>query len=378
MTEPVPEKRRKYPRVKAPKGMFVGWKSPGHHTVSRAETVGLGGLFLYTPKPLAIGSSLELLFDLTSGEVRARAVVRSSRAGKGMGVQFIQMRPEDRARLNQFLIVQQEATESVSDRQPERPVPPPKPPQAEPSGLGDDAQLERELTHLLELSEKGTHYQLLGVSPDAPSNQIKKGFYALARRFHPDHHMARGELIGSLQRLMEAATGAYRTLNDQEKRAAYDKHLAVSGAFSLHRSKTESQETLQVCIRRANECLRAKNFLGSIVWLRKCVEIAPHDAKHHALLARSLATIADYREEAIDHFQMAIEIDPFNVEVYLQFAELCEQMQLPSRAQSLYAKTLEINPVHATARERLSRLDSFEKSPKASPWGSRMFSKKGR
>lgn len=38
-----------------------------------------------------------------TGEFRARAIVRDSRPGKGMGVQFVQMQPSDRARLNQFL-----------------------------------------------------------------------------------------------------------------------------------------------------------------------------------------------------------------------------------------------------------------------------------
>src|SRR5579872_3354768 len=97
------DKRRKYPRHKAPKGMFVGWKSAGQRTVSRAETVGMGGLFLHTPSPVAQGSVVELLFDLKNGEIRARAIVRHCHPGKGMGVQFMQMQPADRARLSQFL-----------------------------------------------------------------------------------------------------------------------------------------------------------------------------------------------------------------------------------------------------------------------------------
>ena len=63
----------------------------------------MGGLFLHTPSPLPSGTGIELLFDLKTGEVRARAIVRDSRPGKGMGVQFVQMQPSDRARLNQFL-----------------------------------------------------------------------------------------------------------------------------------------------------------------------------------------------------------------------------------------------------------------------------------
>jgi PilZ domain len=97
------EKPRKHPRHKAPKGMFIGWEAGGHRAVSRAETIGLGGLFLHTPNPLPLGTMIQLLFDLKAGEVRARAIVRYSSSGKGMGVQIVQMQPGDRARLYQFL-----------------------------------------------------------------------------------------------------------------------------------------------------------------------------------------------------------------------------------------------------------------------------------
>ena len=97
------QQQRKYSRHKAPKGMFVGWKSRGRRTISRAEVVGMGGLFLHTSDPLELGTVIELVLDLQAGEVRARAVVRDSCPGKGMGVQFVQMEATARARLNQFL-----------------------------------------------------------------------------------------------------------------------------------------------------------------------------------------------------------------------------------------------------------------------------------
>src|ERR1700733_3530964 len=98
------QQKRKYQRHKAPKGLFVGWKSAGKRTVSRAEKIGMGGLFLRTPDPPTEGSVIELLFDLKAGEVRARAIVRHRLPGEGMGVQFVQMQSADRARLNQFLL----------------------------------------------------------------------------------------------------------------------------------------------------------------------------------------------------------------------------------------------------------------------------------
>lgn len=98
------QKRRKYPRHRLPKGMRVAWKSGGRPVVSRADVIGIGGVFLHTSSPLSVGSVIELLFELKTGDIRARASVRDSTPGKGMGVEFIQMRTDDRSRLNQFLL----------------------------------------------------------------------------------------------------------------------------------------------------------------------------------------------------------------------------------------------------------------------------------
>ena len=100
---PSASKPRRYPRIDLPRGFPVAWRSGGQQEVSRVGTVGMGGLFIYTPEPPPVGTLLVLLFDLPGGEVRARAVVRDCRAGEGMGVEFTAMSFEARARLSHIL-----------------------------------------------------------------------------------------------------------------------------------------------------------------------------------------------------------------------------------------------------------------------------------
>lgn len=96
-------KPRRYDRIGLPKGLLVVWQSTGNRVVSRVATLSLGGLFIEAPEPAPSGEVLKLFFKVPSGEVRARAMVRSSHPGKGMGVEFTAMGPEDRARLHQLL-----------------------------------------------------------------------------------------------------------------------------------------------------------------------------------------------------------------------------------------------------------------------------------
>ncbi|HXN97570.1 MAG TPA: DnaJ domain-containing protein [Candidatus Acidoferrales bacterium] len=368
-------KFRKYPRIRAPKGLWVAWKSSAQQTTSRAEVMGLGGLFLQAAQAPSDGSYIELIFDLPTGQVRGRAIVRDSKPGKGMGIQFVQMKPEDRAKLHRFLTSLQTApqasTAPVANSAPAIPHSPA--PHSAASRLPNrqlaisprsekQARLrfEREVKQLIELTGKSTYYQLLEVSSDTPGVQVKKNYYSLVRKFHPDNHMGNRELITPLKNLMVVISEAYKTLANEEKRAAYDKSLAAAGGFSMMREKTGAEESIDEWMNRANECLRAQNFVGSIVWLRKCHEAAPESALYLAMLARSLGTISQYENEAVELFQKAIDLDPWKVPVYLQFGELLEEMELPERACAVYSKVLEISPLNAKAHERLELLKPDE------------------
>ena len=95
--------KRRFARVELPKGMLVAWQHSGGRYVSRIATVGLGGLFITTSDPAPVGTVVKIVFDVPSGEVRARAIVKNVKVGEGMAVAFIDMGYPDRARLDQLL-----------------------------------------------------------------------------------------------------------------------------------------------------------------------------------------------------------------------------------------------------------------------------------
>lgn len=115
-------------------------------------------------------------------------------------------------------------------------------------------------------------------------------------------------------------------------------------------------------LQQARECFQARNYGGSIRWLRKALEIQPNSSQNRALLARSLSAVPSYRTEAIEHFQKAIEINPLNAAVHFQLAALYQEMKLLSRARLHYQKVLELDHENSNARERLRLLDAMERN----------------
>ena len=96
------EKRRR-PRVTLPRGMDVMWRGRGESVLSKVQTISSGGLSIVAPKPPAVGELVHVSFEVPAGEVSARGVVRHSRGGEGMGIEFVAMSDEARSRLDQLL-----------------------------------------------------------------------------------------------------------------------------------------------------------------------------------------------------------------------------------------------------------------------------------
>ena len=94
---------RRYARVSSPRGMILAWQAGSKRQVSRVDNLGLGGVYIRTSEPAAAGAFIQLLLDVPSGEVRARAVVQRSEPKEGMGVKFVGMQQEHRARFARWL-----------------------------------------------------------------------------------------------------------------------------------------------------------------------------------------------------------------------------------------------------------------------------------
>ncbi|KAH8120584.1 DnaJ protein [Phellopilus nigrolimitatus] len=84
-------------------------------------------------------------------------------------------------------------------------------------------RLRREFHSSSPTSAHKDPYQVLGVGKGAPLPDIKKSYYALARKYHPDTNKDKD----AQEKFVEIQT-AYDTLSDEKKRAAYDQFGAAS------------------------------------------------------------------------------------------------------------------------------------------------------
>ncbi|HEX4002628.1 MAG TPA: PilZ domain-containing protein [Candidatus Acidoferrales bacterium] len=103
MHEKTSKSRRRYQRIQTPKGVWVAWQTKEQkQSVSRVSDLNLGGLFIVTPNPAALGTEITVLLSVPEGEIRGRSTVRNA-TPEGMGVEFTEIAKADRARLQALI-----------------------------------------------------------------------------------------------------------------------------------------------------------------------------------------------------------------------------------------------------------------------------------
>jgi tetratricopeptide (TPR) repeat protein len=91
---------------------------------------------------------------------------------------------------------------------------------------------EQEIQDLLTLARvvgEATYYDVLNVEDDASEAQLKRAFYSMSRRYHPDRFYRRevGEYESVIERVFTGITTAYEVLRDPLDRRRYDREIVA-------------------------------------------------------------------------------------------------------------------------------------------------------
>ncbi len=90
--------------------------------------------------------------------------------------------------------------------------------------------------------ERKNHYELLGVAQDATEGEIKKAYYKMALKVHPDKHPGKE---AEYREQFDAVKRAYDVLSDTQSRARYDMNLANAARQQQQRPRQSQQPAPQ-------------------------------------------------------------------------------------------------------------------------------------
>jgi DnaJ-class molecular chaperone len=103
-----------------------------------------------------------------------------------------------------------------------------------------------EVRALASLVDELDYYQLLEITRDAPASAVKRAYYAVTRRLHPD---ANRDLAAADRETLESVarrvSEAYQVLRDGRRRKAYDAQLAAGSGARMQLAEAEAQAEKQ-------------------------------------------------------------------------------------------------------------------------------------
>lgn len=91
--------RRRTSRVQAGESVYAFWSCNGRESLSRVCDLSLGGLFIESCLEEELGAPVKLHFLANEGQIRAHAVVRHVKPGRGLGLRLVAINEQDCQRL---------------------------------------------------------------------------------------------------------------------------------------------------------------------------------------------------------------------------------------------------------------------------------------
>lgn len=259
-----------------------------------------------------------------------------------------------------------------SPAQPASPAsPPPSPPQPElvAPPVSEETSQRDALEELFERARGATHYEVLGVAQSVKPDELKRVYYSLAKRLHPDRF--RRDSDEGLRQQTDVAFAkiaqAYDVLKDASLRASYDLKVAAklagpprqqeaprpprpSAADASPARRAEERFEQGMAAMRSGDYQKARSLLGEAALL------APNQARYRAYYGRALSRAAESRRQAEVELQAAVSLEESNPAYHFMLAEFYRDVGFRRRAENECQRALTLNPKHADALRLMREL----------------------
>jgi len=202
------------------------------------------------------------------------------------------------------------------------------------------------------------YYEILGVMNNVGTEQIKRAYFKMAKRYHPDRHV--GEMfsvvIKEIKEIFLAIQNAYDTLSNSTMRARYD------DALLAHPSLTPSQELAQsihFLLDRAEASVLENDLKNALYCFQEAIRLMPEGIKKSSVYLRYgqlLSGVPGQLHAAEEALQNAANSDTKDFKPYLVLGLVFKKAGLLNKAIVAFQEVLKRNPANSVAMEEMGKL----------------------
>lgn len=199
------------------------------------------------------------------------------------------------------------------------------------------------------------YFEVLGVTPSATREEIKRAFFSLAKAYHPDKHLASSsaETRALSQHIYDFISTAHDTLTQPGERASY---LA---SLSTENRRAEDADVGKVLaaegkFQRGEEMMQQHLFAEAVKLFNEAIALYPDEGEFHAWHGWALfQAFPDRVEDALRALETAVSLNPKLDQSYLFLGYIYKAIGRPDRAERQFEKAIQCNPACTEALHEL-------------------------
>ena len=239
-----------------------------------------------------------------------------------------------------------------------------------------DDDFKREVIFVYDQIDGVDHYQLLGVERDVGRRPLRKSYFQMSKRYHPDRFYQKilGDYESMIEAIFQRVTRAYQTLTNARKRKEYDQQLEQSTAVHQQHQQASTPASRQsesragmkgdkkkemaykVLVQRSDEALEEGRFSQALDGYRKALSLK-RDAQLAIKVASRLLEANERLDDAAGFARAAHKIDNSSPAPLQLLGRVYEKKGAVEDAIYHYKQALEAGGDKDQIRRRLTALE---------------------
>lgn len=195
------------------------------------------------------------------------------------------------------------------------------------------------------------YYQILDVPKKASQKEIKKAYFEMARKYHPDRFDR--DLPKETKEMVEEVFGhitiAFQTFSNEKEKQDYDAKLDAPAGLD----RRELEKNAESKFRQGKGLFNRGKYEEALVFFEEAIKLKRSEANYHLFLAKTETKVPLFRGKAEEDFLKTIELEPWNPEHYVALGEFYSLEGLTVKSRRQFKKALDIEPEHEVALKAL-------------------------
>ncbi|PNU19331.1 hypothetical protein C2E25_13050 [Geothermobacter hydrogeniphilus] len=210
---------------------------------------------------------------------------------------------------------------------------------------------EMRKTFLAEYSDliQRDYFKLFAVGEDANKAALRKAYFSLAKKYHPDRYLQMKlseDLRGKINELFQRIGEAYETLSDPVRCKNYRETLKQ--ARGGVKTKVEDILRAETAFQKGRHMIRSRNFSEALKQLQISVDNSPEEPEYITLYAwalyRSKTDIPGIRDKAVELLQRSAVLNGEHDLTHLYLGQIFKDQGREREAEKQFELAIQCNP----------------------------------